>query len=415
MLIGLSHNSNKWETLFKVTQFNRILSRQLQNENNQFKNHLIMTQGMIKSHMLAHVKKINSQHNLQKFLEEEPRWQSISGFNKGVPHQSTFSRHWNDENYVEILERIYLNLIALIGHKKVHLEHELPVHLHQLLKAGYFPLSVDATFIQLSRKRFEYVEQGYAGKDNIIDFGAKINLMIDALLNMPFNYVPTIGNVHESRSIDVLITDLLKNGHPWLKKLGNYPLKPLLILDKGYWNKKRFIEWTNSNIGFIIPRKKKSLTGSQIEFLDFPSSKYEPLDALVWIDPNEEPFRWIIYKNYTKKGKYWDLFTNVFEVEARSIIAGQKERWPIEEIFKWLKQLLNLKKPLTESWTGFVIHCLIIFIVLLLLQYFLSLLAVPRWQENLTELCRQLREHPFSQWNLHQLRIPIAFLEGVEE
>ena len=87
------------------------------------------------------------------------------------------------------------------------------------------------------------MEQGYAGKNNSIAFGAKINLMIDALLNMPFNFIPTAGNVHESRSVNVLVTDLLKNNHPWLKKLNSHPLKPLLILDKGYWNKKRFVEW----------------------------------------------------------------------------------------------------------------------------------------------------------------------------
>ena len=137
MQVELSHNSNKWEILFKVTQFDRILLRQLQNENNQFKKDLILAEGMIKSHLLAHVKKISSQHNLKKFLEEEPRWQSLSGFNEEIPHQSTFSRHWNDESYVEVLEQIYLNLIALIGHKNVHLEHELPVHLHQLLKGNF--------------------------------------------------------------------------------------------------------------------------------------------------------------------------------------------------------------------------------------------------------------------------------------
>lgn len=415
MQAELSHNSTKWEILFKVTQFDRILSKQVKNEKHQFRKDISLVEGMIKSYMVAHVKKIGSQRNLQRLLDEESQWQAITGFHADIPHQSTFSRHWNDKNYVEILEQIFLNLIALVGHRKVHLEHEMSVHLFQLFKAGYLPLSTDATFVKLSRKRFDYVEAGYAGKDTVIEFGAKINLMIDALLNMPFNYVPTIGNIHETKSLDVLIKDLLVNSHPWLEKLSDHPLTPLLIIDKGYWNKNRFIDWQKQNIGFIIPRKKKALTRAHIEFLEFPYPKYEALDALVWISPNEDPLRWIVYQNYSTKDRYWDLLTNVTKVSPRTIIAGQKERWPVEEIFKWLKQQIDLKNPLTESWTGFVIHCLIIFILLLLLQYFLNLLKIPKWQENLTELCRQLREHSFSQWSLHRLRIPISFLEGVEK
>lgn len=43
-----------------------------------------------------------------------------------------------------------------------------------------------------------------------------------------------------------------------------------------------------------------------------------------------------------KKDRYWDLLTNV---STRTIIAGQKERWSIEEIFKWLKQQIDFKNP----------------------------------------------------------------------
>jgi hypothetical protein len=48
----------------------------------------------------------------------------------------------------------------------------------------------------------------------------------------------------------------------------------------------------------------------------------------------------------------------------------------------------------------------------MLLQYFLSLLNIPRWQENITELWRQLKHGPSDQWSLSRFRIPMVLLEG---
>ena len=94
-----------------------------------------------------------------------------------------------------------------------------------------------------------------------IDTGAKLNLIIDGLLNMPVTYVPTSGNVHETTSLNVLIDELLNKDHPWLTEWTGEVLKLLLILDRGYWDKKRFLEWEEHGISFLCPRKRKVLTG----------------------------------------------------------------------------------------------------------------------------------------------------------
>lgn len=412
MVEGLAHYPTKWDSLFKYTHFDKIVSRQIQDpQNNLTIDHSLAT-GMIKSYMVAHVKNIDSQRNVVKFLSDDEKWLKIVGFEKEIPVQSTFSRHWNNEQYIDGLDSIYTNLQELIGYKKVHLQYELPKHICNFLAKGWLPLSTDATFITLPDNKFDYATFGYSGAEGKTAMGAKINLMIETILNMPFNHIPTTGNVPETISVNPLMDDLIENSNPWLKKLGRSTLKPLVAVDKGYWDKERFFDWTRNQIGFIIPRKRKAFTRNLIEFLEFPVSKYEPMEALVWGSNSDEPLRWIVYKNYSKECRYWDLVTNVLNVDKQSIIEGIKDRWPIEELFKSSKQNLDLGRPLAQSWQGYVIHCFIIFILLMLIQYFLALLAVPKWQANINELCRQLKESPFTTWDFHRLRIPLGYVTG---
>jgi hypothetical protein len=51
----------------------------------------------------------------------------------------------------------------------------------------------------------------------------------------------------------------------------------------------------------------------------------------------------------------------------------------------------------------------------MLIKYFLALLAVPKWQDNINEFCRQFKGSPFTRWDFHRLRIPLGYVtEGLE-
>ena len=82
---------------------------------------------------------------------------------------------------------------------------------------------------------------------------------------MPVTYVSTSGNIHETVSVNVLIDELLNKDHPWLTEWTGEMLKLLLLLDRGYWDKKRFFVWEGLGIAFLCPRKRKVLTEVQIE------------------------------------------------------------------------------------------------------------------------------------------------------
>jgi hypothetical protein len=408
----LRQSSTKLEGVFKTTHFDRLLKKQVltaQHDNLSLGKH---PEAMIRTGMLAQLLQARSQRDFVGILESAANWRQFCGFQNDVPVQSTFSRHWNNENYFKPLDQLFLDLQKLIAMKKVHKQSLIPSEVMEAILNGYLPFSFDATFLKLSEKRFQYAGRGYAGSENVAEFGAKLNFGIDNILNMPINFIPTQGNIHESTTIDLITDDLIVNSHSWLKKAFNKQLNPLIIMDKAYWNKKRFINWTKRNIGFIIPRKRKNLTGVLIEFLDFSSSNELTTEGLVWITNNIDPLSWVFKSSLKNNSEGYDVLTNCPGIGKESVVQLYKQRWSIEEVFKWLKQYLNFKTPLVESWEGFVIHCYLTIILFMLFQYFLALLRVPRWQENLTELWRQLRNGPSDPIILTKLRIPFLYLEG---
>ena len=136
-----------------------------------------------------------------------------------------------------------------------------------------------------------------------------------------------------------------------------------------------------------------------------------PIEILNWMKGATTPLRWILKKKAGKGKKYWSLLTNDLKLPARVIIELYSNRWTIEEVFKWIKQYTLLKKPLVNSWDGFILHCFFSILIYQLLLYFLTLLEVPRWQENLTEIRNQIINAPMKPWNFDFLRIPLAFLK----
>ncbi|OLS19298.1 MAG: hypothetical protein HeimC3_46200, partial [Candidatus Heimdallarchaeota archaeon LC_3] len=107
--------------------------------------------------------------------------------------------------------------------------------------------------------------------------------------------------------------------------------------------------------------------------------------------------------------KRWELLTNVLDLPTHLIISLYRLRWKIEQFFKWLKQHLGVKRPLVTSWTGFILHIYFNLILILLLQYYLVLLRLPRWLDNLKEILRQLLTTPTQQWFYQRFKIPLSY------
>lgn len=111
------------------------------------------------------------------------------------------------------------------------------------------------------------------------------------------------------------------------------------------------------------------------------------------------PWRRIIGKINANDDHVWDVLTNDCTLKATTILALQKDRWDIEELFKWFKQQTAFKQPLGTFWESFVVHCLLLMILQVVLVYFLLLLGLSRWQDFLTRLLRDLRHSDVEEWS----------------
>lgn len=408
----LCQSNNKMDGFFNVTHFDQVLSKEVSSSLEHGKKLGKTPQPMIKSGLIAQLQQPRSQRDYVSWLQGNKKWADITGFGSNVPVQGTFSNNWTNFDYFEPLENIFLCYRKLIPKKCDLTEYEYSYHLTKLVSAGYFPIIEDSTHLSLSNKRFKYGSLGFKDKENKCDYGAQINLCIDGLVNTPIDFTPETGKVHESTLFDLQLEELEKNYKFWIENQFNKKLNLLFIVDKGYNKEERFWDMTRANQYFLIPKKDRTMTKNQFE-INFDEFEKNGIIELTVLKSNEsDSLRWIIQKNKKFKSKWFSLLTNIWDLEPEFIVQIYSERWDIEEIFKWLKQYTLLKTPLVNSWEGFLLHILYSLILLMLLQFFLLLLNLPRWQENLTELWRQLRNNPLEQWQFGRLRIPYAVILG---
>ncbi len=72
------------------------------------------------------------------------------------------------------------------------------------------------------------------------------------------------------------------------------------------------------------------------------------------------------------------------------------------------KGFLNLENPLGTSWNAFIFHIYCLIALWTILLYFLALLVIPSWQENLQSVRRQLINGEKKNWNFFEFG---AFLD----
>ena len=272
---------------------------------------------------------------------------------------------------METLDKLFIRLQDLISLKRIRKETKINQSLEKYYNKNYQLLEIDSTVINLSPKKYRYAKKVYRGVPHEEAYGARLHLLIDLFNGYPVNYIPSGANEHDSPYANILVDDWIDSQKYWLKKDGKNNLIPLVTADRGYWNRNRFLDWTNRNILFITPRKKRTLTNCQIEFENFPNESSNQIQRSIWLPQSTESFR-IIFTKTTRNNVNWlETITNDHNLNGNDIVKIYSKRWIIEEEFKWIKQHLILQNPLTTSWTGLVIHLYLILILFCLLLYFL--------------------------------------------
>ena len=402
---------SKIEGVFKTTHLDKLI-------HNAFTSPYIERTGlgyypeqMVTSYMLGTLFNVESQPDLISTMRENEIFSKQCGFNDDIPVQSTFSRAFNNGMYHNPLDLLISNIQKLIGLKKIHKYSDINPVIMNAISKGYLPTSIDGSLISLSEKKFNYTTRGYSGSKKKSIPGAKLFLSLDAGTSIPINYDIGTGKTHESSVIDPLVKEIkdknLKNFESSLER----SLNLLILSDRGFWKQKRFIQRNEEHISFIIPLKRNSFKKLYPNLAEELNSGTENREWNINIPGSPTPLR--IIRGFTGRTnkKRWLLLTNVWNMTIKDIIDLYKQRWTIETVFKWYKEYLNLENPLGTSWNAFIFHIYCIIALWTILLYFLTLIGVPAWQENLQNVRRQLinGENPY--WKFSSFGVPLALIE----
>jgi len=211
---------------------------------------------------------------------------------------------------------------------------------------------IDATTISLNMNDFSWA------KFRSTKGGIKINTRFDYDLDCADYLFITNANKHENSTLGQM--RLTEND--------------IAVFDRGYFNKRQFLELTESSISFVTRNK------SNIEYEVISSDRKEKSDDSFTIrrdeiirmkignskkNPTYVTLRQVVSCD-NETGKEIALLTNMFDTASLEIAAIYKKRWEVELYFKKIKQNLRVKRfygqsenaVKTQVWIALTVHLL---------------------------------------------------------
>lgn len=211
---------------------------------------------------------------------------------------------------------------------------------------------IDATTISLNLNDFRWA------KFRSTKGGIKINTRFDYDLECADYLFITNANRHENSTLGEM--QLTEND--------------IAVFDRGYFNKRQFLEFTESSISFVT-RNKRSIAyeaiSSEMEgrrddsFTIIRDEKIRMETGRTKKNPEYVTLRQIISRD-NETGKEIVLLTNMFDADPLEIAAIYKKRWTVELFFKMIKQNLRVKRfygqsetaVKTQIWIALIVHLL---------------------------------------------------------
>jgi hypothetical protein len=223
--------------------------------------------------------------------------------------------------------------------------------------------------------------------------------------------VHTVINVDETIPKMVWFTDAKTNDHILLDKL-KYDANTVYVFDKGYYDYKAFMKFTDNKTGFVTRIKDnavfKTVQNNEIEE-HIHSGVLE--DTIIEVTVNNNK---VSSKLKLRKIRFYDrilkrefeFLTNLFDMRPDLISAIYKLRWQIELLFKQLKQNFPLKYFLGDNENAIKIQIYCALIANLLITVIQKMLKKSWAFSNLVSFCKI---HLFNYIHL------ISFLENPEK
>ena len=211
---------------------------------------------------------------------------------------------------------------------------------------------IDATTISLNMNDF-----GWA-KFRSTKGGIKINTRFDYDLDCADYLFITNADRHENSTLGQM--RLTEND--------------IAVFDRGYFNKRQFLELTESSISFVT-RNKSNIgyevisSGSKEKSDDSFTIRRDEIIRMKIGNSKKNPIyvtlRQVVSRD-NETGKEIALLTDMFDADPLEIAAMYKKRWEVELYFKMIKQNLHVKRfygqsenaVKTQIWIALIVHLL---------------------------------------------------------
>jgi len=243
---------------------------------------------------------------------------------------------------------------------------------------------LDTTTIDLCLSVFPWAE--YRKRKGAI----KLHMGLDADGYLPSFMDMTNGKVHEIN---------------WARTL-KLPRGSFTVFDRGFTDYDWYASLVKNGIYFVTRLK----SNADVTYLLKRAGRRSPgitNDQEIKLKGIAEPLRLVAYTE-PETGKEYRYITNAHHLKAVEIAEIYKERWQIEQFFKWIKQNLKIKSflgtsrnaVLTQVWIALCVYLLVAFLNFkakfgLSMQRILRILQINLFERrNLMELFKPPDKQP---------------------
>lgn len=186
----------------------------------------------------------------------------------------------------------------------------------------------------------------------------------------------------------------------WARSL-NLPPGSCVVFDRGFTDYNWYQLLTEKNVTFVTRLKKNAKPFFPRKR---PGRKSPNItgDKTIRLEKVDIPLRIVSYRD-PETGKEYDFLTNAMDLKAATIADLYKERWKIEQFFRWIKQNLKIKTFLGTSANAVLTQIWIALCVYLLLSFMKYRAKIGI---SITKILRLLHLNLFSRRSLTELLKP---------
>lgn len=238
---------------------------------------------------------------------------------------------------------------------------------------------LDTTTIDLCLSMFQWAEFRQRKGAIRLHTGLDTDGYLPAFMSM------TNGKVHEIN---------------WAKTL-SLPKGSFVCFDRGFTDYSWFSSLIKQGLFFVTRLK----SNAEIEYLQKRSGRRSTgiiNDQQIKLKRISDPLRLVVYID-PETGKEYRYVTNAHHLQAKEVADIYKERWKIEQFFKWIKQNLKIKTFLGTSRNAVLTQVWIALIVYLLVAF---LNFKGKLSSSMTKILRVLQLNLFERCNLNDLFRP---------